>query len=286
MKKGGIVCIVSVVLLSFGIYNPVFSVKSKSSISNNNRSISKPLANVKWHWMDDFNPSEVTQIKRWLATVNKAVFQTLGQYPFDLHYYIHRSQRGEEPVPWAHTTRGSKQGVHFHINMNYSLEEFLADWTAQHEISHLSIPFVGSENAWFSEGYATYMQNQVMQSQGIYTEAQVAEKYAERVGKCKSSYQTQLPFPLAADSLKKAWNYPDLYWGGVSFFWKLDKEYQKQYGKTLNEVITKFTAKGRVNDTTPKNFCKELDTITNTTLASDLLVQYNTQPAYLIFEDM
>ncbi len=241
---------------------------------------------VIWHWENRFNREEVAQVKSWLKTMNTSVTKTFGSYPFDVHYYIHRSTKGNEPVPWAHTTRGEKQGVHFHVNMDYSLEEFLADWTAQHEISHLSIPFVGRENSWFSEGYATFMQYQVMKFQGVYSELEVQEKYQSRVSKCKSSYQTNLTFPEAADSLRGVWNYPDMYWGGVSFFWSLNKKYQAHDTQALSEVITKYVSCCRVAESSPKEFCLALDSITETKIATDLLIKYETQPAYLIFEKM
>jgi hypothetical protein len=245
-----------------------------------------PVQKVIWHWENRFNRDEVTQIKLWLETVNSAVTKTFGKYPFEIHYYIHRSKKGNEPVPWAHTSRGEKQSVHFHVNMDYFLEDFLTDWTAQHEISHLSIPFVGREYSWFSEGYATFMQYQVMQSQGVYSALEIHKKYQSRVAKCKLSYQTNLTLPEAADSLRAVWNYPDMYWGGVSFFWKLDKDYQENINQSLTDVITKYVECCRVNESTPEEFCVVLDSISETKIATNLLVQYETQPAYLIFEKM
>jgi hypothetical protein len=237
-----------------------------------------------WHWENRFEKQEVYQIKKWLNLVNSSVTKTLGKYPFKVHFYIHRSKNGNEPVPWAHTTRGEDLGVHFHVNMDYSPQEFLNDWTAAHEISHLSIPFVGKENAWFSEGYASYMQYQVMQEQGVYSKEEVVERYKMKFTKCKSSYQTQLPFPQAADSLKKSWNYPDMYWGGASFFWLLNDGYNKGIGQSLPEVITKYVVSKRVNESTPEQFCQSLDEFTKTKIASELWIQFQTQPAYQIFE--
>ena len=272
--------------LSFSILNysedPETTIKPEIPLSQ----ISRPLANTVWHWEDDFTNQETYQIKNWLAKVNKAVISTLGNYPFKTHFYIHRSTKGNEPVPWAHTSRSKKQGVHFHISMDYNEDEFLKDWTAPHEISHLSIPFVGSENSWFSEGYATFMQYQIMETQGVLTALEVEDKYVSRVSECKASYQTNLPFPEASDSLKKVWNYPDMYWGGVSFFWKLDKAYQRSIGKRLTSVIKMYVNCCRVNESSPRELCNKLDELTETKLASNLLTQYETEPSYLIFEGM
>ena len=246
----------------------------------------KPAHNsIVWHWENRFEKEEVFKIKKWLKIVDQSVVKTFGKYPFEIHFYVHRSKSGNEPVPWAHTTRGKNQGVHFHVNTDYSLEEFLNDWTAQHEISHLSIPFVGKENAWFSEGYATYMQCQVMMEQRVMTIDEVNEKYALKLRNCKAAFNSDLPFPHAADSLKKAWNYPAMYWGGVSFFWKLNKLYKTELNQNLTEVITQYVSCCRISDSSPEGICLALDTITKTKIASQLLGEYQTKSSRFLFSE-
>ncbi len=245
-----------------------------------------PIKNtIIWHWENRFEKQEVHKIKQWLSVIDVAIIDTYGKYPFDMHFYIHRSKSGNEPVPWAHTTRGKDQGVHFHVNTTYSITEFLTDWTAQHEISHLSIPFVGKENTWFSEGYATYMQCQVMQVQGVLTSDDVKYKYATKLANCKQAYQSDLTVPQAADSLKKAWNYPALYWGGASFFWKLNAQYSSEIQKTLPRVIAEYVKCCRIGHRSPEEICETLDQITETKIASKLLNDYKTEPARLMFEE-
>lgn len=240
---------------------------------------------IVWHWENRFEKEEVYKIKQWLGKIDEAVIDTYGKYPFEMHFYMHRSKSGNEPVPWAHTTRGKDQGVHFHVNTSYSLADFLGDWTAQHEISHLSIPFVGKENAWFSEGYATFMQCQVMEVQGVMSSEEVDQKYAMKLANCKKAFQTNLAVPQAADSLKKAWNYPAMYWGGVSFFWKLDAAYQSKLNMSLPQVINAYVSCCRVGDSRPEKLCEALDQITETSIASELLIKYQSLPARLMFED-
>ena len=81
--------------------------------------------------------------------------RSIGSYPFTVTYYLSRKDNASEPVPWANTVRSGEQAVEFYVDPSYDLSEFLADWTAPHEISHLSIPYVGRSNMWFSEGYAS-----------------------------------------------------------------------------------------------------------------------------------
>lgn len=244
----------------------------------------EPGNNIVWHWENRFSREEVVQIKSWLKEIDLAVIKTLGVYNFEMHFYIHRSKRGEEPVPWAHTSRSEKQGVHFHVNMDYDLDDFLNDWTAQHEISHLSIPFLGSSNAWFSEGYATFMQYRIMQSQGVYTEAQVSKRFLTRIAECKESYQSDQPLPQVADQLRQNWEYPDMYWGGFTFFYVLDKQLEKHHKMKLSELIDSYVDCCRVNDSTPEDLCKAWDQLIGSNVASELLLQYKTEPARDIFK--
>lgn len=111
---------------------------------------------IVWHWEDSFSPGEKKNVENWLLNVTGAVETTLGVYPFDLHFYLHRQNGSSEPVPWAHTRRDNNQGVKFYIDPSFAPGSFTEDWTAPHEISHLSIPYLGRQHAWFAEGYASY----------------------------------------------------------------------------------------------------------------------------------
>lgn len=263
----------------------LFLVFIFSFLSFGNISVGKKPADIMIHWEDSFTTDEKSKVKSWLVTVFSATKSTLGKYPFKTHLYIHRSKNKNEPVPWANTSRGKNQSVHFHINPDFTLDDFLKDWTAPHEISHLSIPFVGKENSWFSEGYASYMQYQIMKTQGIYPHEEVEEKYWKRFLKCKPSYQTTLPFPEAAINLKKEWNYPDMYWGGATFFWKLNNLYLDEIGLSLTQVVIKYEGCCRVNNSTPEELVLVWDAVTETKLASQLLESYKTQPASVQFEN-
>ena len=130
---------------------------------------------VEYIWEDDFSASETKKIEAWLGGVSEAVAQTFGLYPFTVKLYIHRSS-AKEPVPWAETSRNGEQAVHFYVDPSYSLQDFQMDWTAAHEISHLSIPFVGRSNMWFSEGYASYWQWQILLLLGMYATNEIKKK--------------------------------------------------------------------------------------------------------------
>lgn len=213
-----------------------------------------------WHWEDDFTNAEKAKIKKYIFTVTQATFNILGNYPFDVHYYFERSDSKTEPIPWAHTERSKKnQGVRFYINPDFDYEILFADWTAPHEISHLSIPFVGRENSWFAEGYASYMQYQIMQELGIYTPEEVAEKYKKRIDNVKSDYSNDMAFIENANALRKEYNYPAMYWGGAKYFMHVDSILLSQEGKSLNALIKEYQSCCRGKDKNVEMLLQNLD---------------------------
>lgn len=203
-----------------------------------------------WHWEDNFTTSEKTKIKKYITKVTKATFNILGTYPFDIHYYFHRSNSKSEPIPWAHTERKkNKQGVRFYINPELDEEILFSDWTAPHEISHLAIPFVGKENSWFAEGFASYMQYQIMQKMGIYTKEEINERYRKRIAKIQNDYSDKMNFVENAKALRARYNFPAMYWGGAMYFIFLNEKLVKEEGKTVNEIIKQYqTYRGKDKD--------------------------------------
>ena len=62
---------------------------------------------IRWYWEDEFTPDEKEKVRTWLSNVENGVESTIGPFPFDLHFHIHRRTNSSEPVPWANTRRYS-----------------------------------------------------------------------------------------------------------------------------------------------------------------------------------
>ena len=245
----------------------------------NNQDDTESKYDLKWVWEDDFSEAEKQLVKEWIAEVNTAVRNTLGVYQFDMHVHIHRSENNSEPSPEANTWRFPHQIIHFHISTEFSKEEFLKDWTAQHEISHLSLPYIGEKERWFSEGYASFMQYQIMVTQGIYTKKEIAKKYKAKFLTCSNSFESDLPFPEMAKELKEQGESPNNYWGGCYFFWLLDQELQERHQMTLADVIKKYVVCCRKNFSKPKDVVKAWDSIIGGTTCSGFYTRFTENPA-------
>jgi hypothetical protein len=99
-------------------------------------------------------------VQAWLMRAASTVTTLYGRFPVsDLQVVIVPNARGAEPVPAAYVLRGGRPAVHFFINQRRPRAEFLSDSTAVHELSHLLLPFVRPEDAWLSEGLASYYEH-------------------------------------------------------------------------------------------------------------------------------
>jgi hypothetical protein len=236
-------------------------------------------AAIHYHYEDSFTQDEKDQIVAWLDKTSAATQDLVGSFPFDLNFYLHRSDHSSEPVPWANTQRNADQGVHFHIDCTYPLSAFLKDWTAPHEISHLAIPFVGKSNSWFAEGFATYMQNVILLEMGECTQADIDAKYKTKFDAARPYYQADEPFAEVAMSLRKRHRYPEMYWGGALYFVQLNEILESAYNTSLSEILTQYQACCRSTDSSLNDVLSSWDSLVEGQPASQLMKKYTSLPA-------
>lgn len=193
-------------------------------------------------WEDDFSAAEQARLAEWVARTQAAVDSLVGPFPMAVRVHFHRRDDAPEPVPWAHTGRGPEQSVHLHVDPAYPLQDLLADWTAPHEFSHLILPYVGRADAWFAEGFASYLQYPVMQRMGVLSARQAAERLAHNHQRARGRYSyPHLSFVEAAPRLREERQYPVMYWGGAAYFSQVDQALQAS-GTSLFAVLTDYVA--------------------------------------------
>lgn len=239
---------------------------------------SKASFSFQSHFEDKFTKQEKDHLNEWIQTVGNAVEKTLGKYPFKVHIYFNRSTNKNEPVPWAHTTRNYEEAVHFNVNPSFSLDELYADWTAAHEIAHLSLPYVGKEYSWFAEGYASFFQWQIMFNQGILSKDELTEKYVSRIANTIPKYDSDSNFETVALKLKRRFDFPAYYYGGACFFIQLNQSLQS-HQLDLATVIKLFLDNGRLNTNSVQEILNQFDILTKSTASTDLLNYFETEPA-------
>ena len=148
------------------------------------------------------------------------------------------------------------------------------DWTAAHELSHLSIPFVGRSNMWFSEGYASYWQWQILLQQGIYSINEIQHKYRDKLDKIKPFYASDESFLETSGKLRTNHNYPAVYWGGVCYFFQVDSLLRQNHNTTLRAVIRNYQKNGRMTDESLEELISSLDAISKSKVFSKMLYTF------------
>ncbi len=247
---------------------------------------STATAGLRYQWTDPFSAQEQVMLTDWVEQTAHGLEALSGPLPFDIRVRFQRANSGQEPVPWANTVRSPGQGVRFIVNPTFPLEQFLQDWTAPHELSHLLIPYLGRRHAWFAEGFASYMQYQVMYHMGVMDWPQVVDRYRRQMNKAQSNYDLhRIPFPAAASRLRAAGQYPTLYWGGAVLFLRLDSRLRQHGNQTLGTVIAGYVACCRMRTRELPSLVGALDEVSGTTVFSEELARFEAQPGFPEFED-
>lgn len=243
-------------------------------------------ADLVWHWEGGFSPAEREKLQTWLRRTAEAVEARVAPYPFDVHIFFYRRMNSAEPVPWAETRRPQMRGVDFYVDTSYPLEAFLKDWTAPHELSHLLIPFLDRRHAWFAEGFASYMQYQVMHEMGTLSAEEMREHYRTQIEKAAGNYgMEQTPFAKAATTLRRRREYPTLYWGGAAYFLRVDHALRRR-DNSLNRVLTGFIGCCRTHTHDLPELIERLDRLSDSDIFTRTLAEMNNRPGFPRYADL
>jgi len=238
-------------------------------------------AEIRYEWQDTFTEPERQKLGTWIEETVAGVESLVGPLPFEVSVRVYRRDGAREPVPWANTRRDAVQGVNLYVDPSYPLADFRADWTAPHEFSHLVLPFVGRKNAWFAEGFASWMQYQVMMRTGNLTAAEAASRYRKNLDDARRRYRfDDEPFAAAAPRLRAERKYPVMYWGGAAYFLQIDAALRAAGERTLMDVLTDYVACCRRGQSSLDSLVAELDRLGGTREFSRRLTRFRTEPGF------
>ncbi len=239
-----------------------------------------------YRYEGEFTDGEREKLETWVGEVRAGLESIVGPFPFDVDVYFQRVESGQ-PVAFSNTLRGWRQGIRLRVDPGYPLEELLADWTAPHEFSHLALPYLGRDNAWFAEGFASFMQYQVMHEMGTLTNEQVTARYAERIGRAASGYRHgNLRFVDAAPKLRREHNYPTMYWGGAVFFLRLNDTLVDQADSDLISLVAEYMRCCRKSRDSLPGLVASLDELLGKPLVAGQLEDFQAARGFPAYEDL
>lgn len=243
-------------------------------------------ADLLFEFESRFSDSEKEKLITWVTEVRDGVEALVGEYPIDIRVRFTRSG-SHKPVPSGRTYRGRQQGIRFHVNPGFSLDELRRDWTAAHEFSHLILPFVGREHAWFAEGFASFMQYQVMHSMGVINAEEVTRRYRSKLDRAARRYHyPDRRFIATTPRLRAERKYPVMYWGGAVFFFRLNEALERSTGMTVVDLVSDYMACCRRSHSSLFGLAKDLDGITRSAVFSEELESFESTVGFPRYEDL
>ena len=194
-------------------------------------------------WNGDYAQSERDKLKTWLVSTGETVTLLHGNLPRQtIRIELTAYPSSSSAVPFARILRREPQGIEFFVNPTRPLSEFIKDWTAYHELSHLFIPFPGDADIWFSEGLASYYQNVLQYRAGLLTEKQTWQKLHEGFIRGGDATDDELTLAELSPRMRERGAFMRVYWSGALYFLEADVALRaRSNGQvTLDSVLREF----------------------------------------------
>ena len=230
-----------------------------------------------------FNHEHSQLLESWLTFGVNATRATLGVYPTPLSLYVY-PRKSNQPVPWAYTKRNGKGSVHFHVDPRFGLKKFVDDWTIYHELAHMALPYLGSQYRWLSEGFASYMQYQIM-AQADVLQGTLSTRYQSQIAKHLRWFKSDLTAASIAKRLMNNNQYPAAYWGSAYFFIYAEQLLEKKHQTSLVALISYYQDCCRQHDNNLADVFASLDGILEDNLFASLLNRFETEPARNLYPE-
>ena len=224
------------------------------------------------------------RVVEWIRNAALGVTGAYGSFPVPaVRVIVVPNAQGNDPVPWAFVQRGGGPSAQFLINHRLPPEEFLADWTLFHELAHLLLPYINSQDAWLSEGFASYYQNVLRARRGVITPLDAWQRMHAGFERGRKS-QVGTTLADATERMYRNAGFMRVYWQGAAI--ALMADYQLRTQTQGRESLDTALA-GLARCCLPshvawrgRDVLQRLDEITRTTVFTNLHDRYVRSEAF------
>jgi hypothetical protein len=178
-------------------------------------------------------------LRRWLrAAVDLSALGPGGSPSSRLQVILAPVSRAMEPVPFGTVARGGDASMVLFVAEQATETQLVRDWVLPHELSHLFVPYVAREHAWFSEGVASYYQEVLRARAGILTESEALQNLA-RAMRSAAGEGTGRTLAEESRDMHATHAYRPVYWGGAAYFLIADVRLRQETkgAQSLDEVL-------------------------------------------------
>jgi hypothetical protein len=192
--------------------------------------------------LDGLSEAQCATVARWVTVQAKAVATIAGRLPRErIQIVVLPMGESSDPIRFGSMTRGGGASVGVLIATNFDEAALMADWVLVHELSHLLHPFVQRDEAWLSEGIATYYQEVLRARGGL----QSPEKAWKRILSGSEQGESMgMSLEQGAAEMYTTHRFAPVYWGGAAVMLLADVELRRQSGgaRSLDPVLMELSA--------------------------------------------
>ncbi|MEO8039796.1 MAG: hypothetical protein ABI794_13585 [Betaproteobacteria bacterium] len=193
--------------------------------------------------LDGSPPANTDAMQAWIRDAANSVAAINGRFPVPSpQVLVMPGARAQEPTPWAYVLRGGQAAAHFFVNQRRPLRDYVEDWTAPHELSHLLLPYVSSSDAWLSEGMATYYQNVIRARSGAITPEDAWQRMHAGFRRAREQSVKGATLEQATARMFRDGGYMRVYWSGAALLLLGDVELRRRSDnrQSLDTVLAAF----------------------------------------------
>jgi len=210
--------------------------------------------------------------QRWLSAGVDMLAALEGGFPAQrLAAIIVPAGDHADPVPFGMVARGGGGSLLLLVSASANERALLTDWVLPHELSHLLLPFIEREQAWLSEGLASYYQELLRARAGLQSERAALARLARYMREAaRSEASASVVEESARMQLTHA--YRKVYWGGAAFWLHADVRlrHASQGHASLDSLLAALRARGALQRVwTARALLSELDSLAGSTLFTD-----------------
>jgi hypothetical protein len=161
-------------------------------------------------------------VRRWLGRAVQATASVGNRFPRKhLHFVIVPVPEASEQVVFGMLRRGGGSSILLLPSQGATVRELETDWVAIHELSHLWLPRLYSQDRWLSEGIATYLQEVLRAQCGLQSSKRAWTRLREGFERGRRSGTGR---QLASESrnMNRTGAYHRVYWAGAAFALEAD----------------------------------------------------------------
>lgn len=198
------------------------------------REVPVPGTTVRIAVLDGEHRATQAGIERWITTAARAVSLPFGRFPAArLPVIILPSPGRGDAVPFGSTFYGGGPHCILYLSNTARDEDLPGEWVAVHEMLHTTMPSVSREDAWFSEGFVTYVQEVTRTRAGFQPVLEGWQQIEEGFDRGRSVGGKAT---LAEESrdMGRTHAYWRVYWAGAAIALELDVTLRRESGGKLS----------------------------------------------------